>query len=66
MTRRSVTTLTVSVALRIPPGSNAKEVLGYITSALRANKPLTLNAPLASLDTDSMIVKIINRETTYL
>jgi len=78
MSRRSYTTLTIQVRLRIPPGSNAKEVLEYVRGALQLHKKSRVETgtedtprykhdhPLASLDTDSMIVKLEKKETVYL
>lgn len=67
MSRRSVTTLTIQVRLRTPPGSNTAEVLEYVRSAVQSYKgggdPA---APISSLDTDSMIVKLEKKETIYL
>jgi hypothetical protein len=67
MSRRLVTTITVSVRLRIPPGSNAKQVLAYIGNALALHKEGgDKKQPINSIDTDSMAVKLVSRETTYL
>lgn len=67
MSRRSVTTLTIQVRLRTPPGSNTAEVLEYVRAAVQSHKgggdP---TAPISSLDTDSMIVKLEKKETIYL
>jgi hypothetical protein len=67
MSRRSVTTITIQVRLRTPPGSNTAEVLEYVRNAMRSYKgggdP---KEPINSLDTDSMIVKLERKETTYL
>jgi len=78
MSRRVATTLTIQVRLRTPPGSNTVQVLDYIRGALVIHKSSQVNTglgwtarykngdPLASLDTDSMIVKLEKKETVYL
>lgn len=78
MSRRSATTLSIQVRLRIPPGSNTAAVLEFVRRAIKAGKnaePLVLQEefpketkpnPLHSLDTDSMIVKLEKKETVYL
>ncbi len=70
MSRRQVTTISVQVRLRIPPGSNAAEVLEVIRCAIKAyQKELAGEQParpVASLDTNEMIVKLQEKKTTYL
>lgn len=77
MSKRTATTLTIQVRLRTPPGSNTTEVLEYVRGALQRHKFSTnegsegnpryeKGAPLRSLDTDSMIVKLEKKETVYL
>lgn len=72
MSRRTSTTLSIQVRLRVPPGSNTAEVLAYLRGAIvdqvvRDNTiPHQLEKPIAALDTDSMIVKLERKETVYL
>lgn len=78
MSKRTATTLTIQVRLRTPPGSNTSEVLEYVRAALQLHKSERINTglgpverythehPIASLDTDSMIVKLEKKETVYL
>lgn len=78
MSKRTSTTLTIQVRLRIPPGSNTSEVLAFVRAAIIAHKDdetqtglgptrkYKLGDPIASLDTDSMIVKLEKKETVYL
>lgn len=77
MTRRSATTLTIQLTLRIPPGSNAGQVLDFIKRALLNHKE-RVNAfdpgsfetvpkpPISAIDLDSLAMKLAKRETTYL
>lgn len=66
MSRRSVTTITLQVRLRIPPGSNTAEVTEYIRNAIKNSVFPDPATPLSALDTNSMIVKLEKKETTYL
>lgn len=67
MSRRVATTLTIQVRLRVPPGSNAAQVLEYVRASIQSRKgggdP---TEPINSLDTDSMIVRLEKKETAYL
>ena len=67
MTRRSATTITVQLTLHVPAGSNVKQVLSYITSALRLHKTRgELQDPISALDLDSITLRIVERKTVYL
>lgn len=67
MSKRTATTLTIQVRLRTPPGSNTAEVLEYVRGALYAYKATgSIQQPVNSIDTDSMIVKLEKKETIYL
>ncbi len=67
MSRRSATTLSIEVRLRVPPGSNAAAVLEFMKIAInRLKDSKELAEPLASLDTDSMVVRVLKKETVYL
>ena len=67
MSRRNVTTLTIALQLRIPPGSNAAAVLKYIESALQAHKTREkLTDPISAIDLDSAKPRITKRETIYI
>ena len=78
MSRRTVTTLSIQVRLRIPPGSNTAEVLEHVRAAIKMYKDSEIatglgprrryqpSDPIAALDTDSMIVKLEKKETVYL
>ena len=67
MSRRSVTTIHARVSLRVPQGSNVAEVLEYIASALSSHKGGSdPSLPISSIDTNSMIVKLEKKETSYL
>ena len=70
MSRRSVTTLTIQVRLRTPPGSNTAEVLAFVRDAIEAklelDRSLAPKAATSSLDLNSMIVKLERKETVYL
>lgn len=77
MSRRSVTTIHARVTLRVPQGCTIEEVLGYIRTALSEYKSghieragemvlrYPLNTPLASLDINSLLVKLEKKETIY-
>ena len=67
MSRRAVTTVTLQVRLRIPPGSNTAAVMEYVRSAIQSERGNYEAAdPLASIDRESMVVKLEKKETTYL
>lgn len=70
MSRRQVTTLSVEVRLRTPPGSNTAEVLTFIRNALEEAKSvghsLAPANPVYTVDTKEMIVKLLKKETVYL
>lgn len=78
MSKRTATTLTIQVRLRVPPGSNTAEVLDYVRAAIQRHKESEVQTgdgprpryetkePIRSLDTDSMIVKLEKKETVYL
>lgn len=67
MSRRSATTLTIQLRLRVPPGSNAAQLVDYITRALRAHKTSGIfTGPISAIDLDSMQIKVAKRETVYL
>jgi len=67
MTRRSATSLSFQIRLRLPPGGTTKQALEFIMSALCEHKArMNQQAPLAALDTDSIVVKLQERKTTYL
>lgn len=67
MSRRSATTLTIELRLRLPPGSNTAEILDYVRAAVGnwkgGSDPVL---PISSLDTNEMIVKLKKKETVYL
>jgi len=67
MTRRSSTTLTISIQLRIPAGSNAKQVLGFIHDALSEHKTrVNQQAPISAIALNSAVLRVTKRETVYL
>ena len=66
MSRRSTTTISIQVRLRIPPGSNTAEVIEYVRNAIKNSVFPNPATPLSSLDTNSMIVKLEKKETVYL
>lgn len=67
MTRRSATTITVQLTLRLPSGVAVPQVLEAITLALSQHKTSVLHGtPNSALDPEGMLVRLIKRETTYL
>ena len=67
MSRRSVTTVVVGVKLRLPVGVSSKDLVNYIDLAIQQRKDsLNPGLPIASLDTDSMLVKLSHKEIVYL
>jgi hypothetical protein len=70
MTRKSVTTLTLSVRMRLPPGatqSQAKEFLeNAIEDRVKHEAAYTPALPIASLATQEIVIKTIAKTTAYL
>lgn len=67
MSRRSVTTATITVQLRLPPGAKVPDAITFITNAVARQKAsLDHDAKMASLDLHSVRVTLVKRETAYL
>lgn len=67
MSKRSRTTLTFSVRMPLPPGATAKDALAYVHSAITSWKGgMDPAEPITSLQSNEVLIKIINRETVYL
>lgn len=67
VSRRSRTTLTLSVRLPIPVGAGAEDVLGFVRQALAQYKSsLPATASLSGLQVGEVLIKIEKKETVYL
>lgn len=70
MSRRSRTTLTLSLTFPLPPGATHTQAVEFIKSAIYdEQKEGAINAPklpMSSLAVNEMILKIIDRKTHYL
>lgn len=67
MSRRSVTTVTFKVRLRLPPGVAVKQAKLFLESAIREEpKRLSLQDPLAALSLPEVFILLDKRETVYL
>ena len=60
--RHKQTTLTLSIRLNIPKGSNTAAILRYVRGEL--TKTDAVPAPY-QLDRESIVVNLIKKETTY-
>ena len=66
MSRRQFSRLTVSVAFDMPPGSTVADLLVYVQEAVatwHGSRPL--DEPI-HVDANSVQVKLLERQTTYL
>ncbi len=59
MTKKSFTTLTLSIKVTQPPGMSQKEVINWILGAMKQPGPLSSFSAATQ-------VKIIGKDTTYL
>lgn len=67
MSQKSFTELTVSIRLRLPPGVTQEQTLEYVHEAVTCWKKGGDPAlPINSLDENSVVVRLLKRETTYL
>ncbi len=67
MTRRSVTTVTFRVKMRLPPGVSVETAKRYVHDAVGSWKgQLSDQSPLAAVDRNELIVTIGERKTVYL
>ena len=67
MSRKAKTTLTLRVRIAVPEGSNGAAVLDYARRALIsfAGGLDFQNDPLAQLDSESLKVSLLKKETDY-
>lgn len=67
MSRRSVTTIRVSVQLRLPPGVKPGEGVQYVKSAVAQQAScLSAESPLRGLAITEILVKLESKQTVYL
>lgn len=70
MTKRTSTTIVAQVRLRIPAGGNVNEAVEFIRTAINDRqdklREFSPSAPMASLATQEVIVKLVERKTTYI
>jgi hypothetical protein len=72
MTRRSRTTISVTIRIPLPPGGNTAMALEFLRNAIKsattAAKTDTLGpiSPMASLQAEEVILTLGRRETVYL
>ena len=67
MSRRSVTTVTFSLRMRLPPGVTAKRARDFLRECLLAGHyAVDQQAPLKSLSPHEVIISVAKRETQYL
>lgn len=70
MSKRSRTTLTIQIKLSLPPGATQKDALAFVYSAIEHAKDEKVEhfkeEPLASLQINEVIIKIVARDTVYL
>lgn len=59
MTKKSFTTLTLSVKITQPPGLSQKEIVAWVLGAMKQPGPLSSFA-------NSTQIKIIGKETSYI
>ena len=67
MTRRSVTTVTFRVKMRLPPGVKANEAKDFLDIAIQCHRDsFAKTQPIAALDINEVIITIGERKTVYL
>lgn len=67
MSRRSVTTATFSLRMRLPPGVSPKRAQAFLKECLLAGHyAVDQKAPLKSLSPHEVIITLAKRETQYL
>jgi len=70
MSRRSRTTITISLTLPLPPGAKQKDGLEFLQNAIRIHKNFLQNnapaAPSSAIQLEEIVYRITNRETVYL
>lgn len=67
MSRRSYTTIELSVKMRLPAGTKVPEALELVRDGIAIRlQSLDHQKPLAALNAHETVVKLIKRETVYL
>jgi len=67
MSRRSFTTLTFKVRLRMPQGSSIPKMQAFIRAAIVNERDLVADTdPLHGLALQELTIKLDGKETTYL
>jgi len=66
MSKKSSTTLTLSVRLRLPPGAKRQDAIDFLKDAMQGNKAALMQAaPMKPLELNEVIIKVLNSSTTY-
>jgi len=66
MSKKSSTTLTLSVRLRLPPGAKRQDAIDFLREAMVERRAGLLTArPMASIEMNEVIIKVLNSSTTY-
>lgn len=67
MSRRSITTVTFRVKMRLPPGATIPQAQAFIRAGIEgAKRGMPPQDPLASLDMHEVTIALEKRETAYL
>lgn len=70
MSRRSYTTVQLSVKMRLPPGSTQKDAIALIINSLRNEKEAMMTEksqnPITAISLTEITVELIRKETVYL